>query len=316
MSSTDPVLVEVVRNGFVESVHTARVVVTDAGGGVQWSVGEVEAAMFPRSANKPLQAVGMVRAGLDLGDELLALSAASHSGESFHREGVRRILGGAGLDAEELQNIEDYPIDEASRIEWIHDGRPKAPIAMNCSGKHAAMLRTCLRNGWDRDTYRAFDHPLQVALRAAVAELAGEAVEHLAVDGCGAPIFSLSTVGLARAFGRIAAATDGPERAVADAIRSHPEYVSGSTRDELQFHRAVPGLVCKSGAEAVFGLGLSDGRGIALKIDDGADRARAPLGAAVLAAIGVDGVDELTTSPVLGHGDPVGEIRVRTDLLG
>lgn len=310
-------VVEVVRNGFVECVHRARVVVTAPDGSVLAALGDPAAPILPRSSNKPLQAVAMVGMGLDLDGELLALVSASHSGEAFHREGVRRILGEVGLDPEELQNVVDFPSDARAREEWIRAGHHQERIAMNCSGKHAGMLRTCLRNGWSRTDYLDPAHPLQRRTREVVADLAGEPVAADAVDGCGAPLLGLSLAGLARAFGRVAAAPDGPAARVADAIRAHPQWTSGTRRDELRLHRAVPGSVGKAGAEAVHAIGLADGRGIALKIADGADRARGPLVAEVLLALGErsEELEELRTTPVLGHGRPVGEVRLVAGVL-
>ena len=119
---TDPILVEVVRNGFVESVHRGRVAITAPDGRLTSSVGAEFAPMYPRSANKPLQAVGMLRAGLDLDAELLALTCASHSGEGIHQDGVRRILALSGLDESVLQTPPDWPLDEAVRESAIRDG--------------------------------------------------------------------------------------------------------------------------------------------------------------------------------------------------
>src|SRR5215203_7440429 len=119
---SDPVLVEVVRNGFVESVHRGRVAITNPDGSLAFSVGADFAPMYPRSANKPLQAVGMLRAGLDLDGELLALVCASHSGEAFHLEGVRRILGLSQLDESALQMPADWPLDQDAREDAIRNG--------------------------------------------------------------------------------------------------------------------------------------------------------------------------------------------------
>ncbi len=142
---------EIVRNGFVEGHHYGSVVALDRGGTVAWSVGDVVDPILPRSCNKPVQALGMVRAGLDLPPELLALACASHSGEPFHVEGVRRILASAGLDEDDLQTPPDYPLDDNARVAVIRAGGSKAPVLMNCSGKHAAMLATCVANGWPTD---------------------------------------------------------------------------------------------------------------------------------------------------------------------
>jgi L-asparaginase II len=311
------VVAEIVRSGFVEGHHHGSVVALAADGTTAWSVGEVVEQVLPRSCNKPLQALGMVRAGLDLPPELLALSCASHSGEPFHLDGVRRILALGGLDESALQTPPDWPLDDGARTAAIRAGEEPTPLAMNCSGKHAAMLLTCVVNGWDTATYRAPDHPLQQAIASAFAELTGEPVAVTAVDGCGAPLLSTSLTGLARGFRALAVATDGPERRVAEAIRTHPAYVSGTTRDELRLLTAVPGAIGKAGAEACYAVALPDGRSFALKIDDGGARARPVVMAEALrrggvpAEAGVDGeaLDDTGRVPVLGAGEPVGEIR-------
>jgi L-asparaginase II len=317
---TEPVVVaEVVRSGFLEGRHRGSVVVTAPGGAVEWAVGVVDRPMFPRSSNKPMQAVGMLRNGLDLDGELLALAGASHSGEPFHLDGVRRILAGAGLDESALQTPPDYPIDDTARDEWIRAGREKSPVTMNCSGKHAAMLATCVAAGLPIDDYRNPEHLVQKGIRAAVEDGAGEPVAAVGVDGCGAPLLAITLTGLARAFGRYAAApADTAEGRVADAFRSFPEYASGSRRDEAALMRAVPGLFCKAGAEGVYGVGLPDGRGIAIKIEDGAARARPVVMAATLRRLGLTDpiLDEQSAAPVLGGGRPVGTIRPAAVLTG
>jgi L-asparaginase II len=319
MSATagQPVVAEIVRSGFVEGHHYGSVVALAADGTVDWSVGEVAAPVLPRSSNKPVQALAMVELGLDLPDDLLALACASHSGEPFHVEGVRRTLASAGLDESALQTPPDLPLDDAAREAVLRAGGTRSPILMNCSGKHAAMLVTCVLRGWDTATYLAPDHPLQVAITETFARLTGEPVTTVAVDGCGAPLLSTSLTGLARAFSSLASATDGPQRRVADAIRRHPEFVSGTTRDELALHRAVPGLIGKAGAESVYAVALPDGRAWALKTDDGAPRVRPVLMAEALRRSGVldeagvdaDAVRSTGRLELLGGGVPVGEIR-------
>lgn len=311
------VVAEIVRNGFVEGHHHGSVVCLAADGSTAWSVGDVTSTMLPRSCNKPLQTVAMLRAGLDLEPELLSLASASHSGEPFHVEGVLRILAAVGLEVTALQTPPDFPLDDEARIAHIRAGRDKAPITMNCSGKHAAMLATCVVNGWDTATYLDPSHPLQVVIKETFAELTGEPVEVVAVDGCGAPLLSTSLTGLARAFARLASAQAGPERRVADAIRAFPEYTSGTNRDEARLLRAVPGAIGKAGAEACYAVGLADGRAVALKADDGTPRVRPVLMAAALELMGVtgeagvdgDAVVRTGAFPVLGGGRPVGQIR-------
>lgn len=315
---SDPVVVaEVVRSGFVEGRHHGSVVALDVDGSVAWAVGDVDSPILPRSSNKPIQALGMLHAGLDLDGELLALACASHSGESFHLEGVRTILAGAGLDEAALQTPPDLPFDEEETERVLREGGSKSALQMNCSGKHAAMLATCVVNGWDTSTYLRPDHPLQVRIGDTFAQTTGEPVKNVATDGCGAPLLSTSLTGLARAFRALSVATEGPERRIAEAIRQHPSYVSGSRRDEARLLAAIPGAIAKIGAEAVYAAGLPDGRAVALKVDDGGARARPVVMAEALRRLGVletpgvdaDAVARTGDAPVLGGGRRVGEIR-------
>jgi L-asparaginase II len=264
-----------------------------------------------------MQATGMLHAGLDLEGELLALAAASHSGEDFHVAGARRILAGAGLTEDALQCPPDLPLDEAAAQALRLAGGPDR-IHMNCSGKHSAMLATCVAAGWPTQTYPDPRHPLQVALAATVAELTGEPVAAIGVDGCGAPIFAISPLGLARAFRALVLAEPGtPGRRVADAFRAYPAWTSGTVRAECQLMQAVPGLMVKSGAEGVDAFALADGRAGVVKIEDGSQRARTPVTVAILRELGVeqvpgvnlDALAELATTPVSGGGRLVGEVR-------
>lgn len=254
----------------------------------------------------------MLQLGLDLDGELLALACASHSGEGFHLDGVRRILAGAGLDETALQTPPDLPYDETEKVSYAGAGGVAMPVVMNCSGKHAAMLATCVLNGWPTQTYLEVDHPLQRALLATAERLAGEAVATVGIDRCGAPLFALTLTGLARSFAALATAADGTvEHRVATAIRRHPEWAGGTRRDVTRLVVGVPGIIAKDGAEGVYAAALPDGRTAALKIDDGAQRARPPVMVAALRALGVDApvLDEMAEEALAGGGRPVGSIR-------
>ena len=308
----EPVVVEVVRSGFVEGRHHGAVVALAADGRTLLERGSVREPVFPRSCNKPLQAAVMVRLGLRLPPDLLALACASHSGEEMHVNGVRRLLAGVGLDESALQPPADWPLDDEARTEALRAGVDRAPVLMNCSGKHAAMLATCVANGWDTATYLDPEHPLQQAIARGFVEFTGEQVAATGIDGCGAPLLSTSLLGLAGAFGRLAAAAfETPEGRVAAAIRAHPQLVSGSRRDEAALLTALPGAIGKAGAEGCYAVALPDGTAVALKIADGAARARPVLMAATLLALGVDHpvLHEQAVAPVLGGGRRVGAVR-------
>jgi L-asparaginase II len=309
----NPVLAEVVRSGLVESWHRGAVVAVGPDGAVSLRAGAVDVPMFPRSSNKPMQAAAMLRCGLGLDGELLALAAASHSGEDFHVAGVRTILARAGLSEDALQCPAALPIDEQAQRAVLRSGAGPDRVHMNCSGKHAAMLATCVATGWPPASYTEPAHPLQVQIREALGRLASEPVAATGVDGCGAPLFAISLAGLARAFSALVRADPAaPERRVADAMRAHPEWTSGSRRGERALMAGVPGLLVKSGAEGVMALALADGRAAAFKIDDGdgARRAVITVAVALLHALGVSGMPAgLAGPPVLGGGQPVGQVR-------
>jgi L-asparaginase II len=183
-------------------------------------------------------------------------------------------------------------------------------VRNNCSGKHAAMLVTCIANDWPTDSYLDLEHPLQRHIRKTIEELAREPVAATGVDGCGAPVLALTLGGLARAFRALVLAEPGtPERKVADAMRKFPEWTSGTTRDENRLMASVPGLLLKAGAEGVDAFALPDGSAAAVKIEDGNPRARTPVTVAILARLGAQPPAELATTVVTGGGSPVGTIR-------
>ncbi|MFI0444806.1 asparaginase [Actinomadura sp. 6N118] len=306
-------LAHVTRGPLVESVHHGSVVVLDADGRLEFVAGDPDAPFYPRSALKPLQAVGMLRAGLDLHGGLLALSAASHSAEKRHLDGVLSILGGAGLSLADLRNPADFPVDPVERAHWIAGRRKPAPVAHNCSGKHAAMLRTARNRDWPTSGYLAAGHPVQSRIEAAITDLTGTRPAHVTVDGCGAPLFAVSLVALTRAMARIATARPGTHEArLAEAMRAYPDMLAGTRRDVADLVRAVPGLIVKDGFEAVQVAALPDGRAVGVKIADGSDRARMPVTAAALAIAGVDTATlaPFLSAPVLGGGMVVGGVRL------
>jgi L-asparaginase II len=304
---------EVVRSGFVESRHHGSVAVLGPSGEVVRAIGDIDGPIFPRSSNKPMQAVGLLRAGLKLDDEAdLALVAASHWGEPMHVDRVQALLASAGLDEDDLGCPPDLPLSEAARAIVQRSGEGPARRFMNCSGKHTGMLLTCVGAGWPTRSYLDPDHPVQRACLSAVEDLTGGSVSTVGVDGCGAPVFALSLTRLAAAFlGAVTAPVGTEARRVADAMRAHPELVSGTGADDARLMRGVPGLLSKGGAEGVLAVALPGAGAVALKIDDGAQRARLPVLVAALRVLGVGGgvLDELAEPAVLGGGHPVGHVR-------
>jgi L-asparaginase II len=293
------------RSGVVESVHHGAVVGLDPDGAVAFTAGDPDVEIYARSALKPLQAAAMLAAGLELPDRLLAVVCSSHDGRPEHVAAVNEILAGAGLSAAALGNTPTLPLDVAAADAVVRAGGAPSPVLQNCSGKHAGLLVTCVVNGWPTASYLDVDHPLQKTVMSHLDHTAG--VGHVGVDGCGAPTAVVSLAGLARATRRLAVERGPIHRAMTD----YPSMVGGPRRDVTRLMQLVPGLMAKDGAEGVYVAAHPDGRAVALKIADGASRARLPVMVAALRAVGVDvpaEADELADA-VLGHGRPVGEVR-------
>jgi L-asparaginase II len=298
------VLAELVRSGLIESTHSGHLILIAADGTYFLTLGEVDAEMYPRSAIKSLQASAMVRSGLEVNDEQLALVCASHGGTNRHQEVALEILKSVGLSETELQNTPDVPLDRKARIKW--GDKPATSLAANCSGKHAGMLATCVVNGWDVKTYRDVDHPLQIAIANEIEDLTGQPINRVSVDGCGAPLFSMSTRSIAIAARRMRIDSDPVFTKVISACLEHPEMILAEGAFDTRMMRAVPGLFVKGGAESVMLASLADGSAIAWKISDGSNRVNGPIMKAALAKFGINIEGEAVD--VLGGGKVVGSL--------
>ena len=299
------VLAEVTRDDVVESQHRGHLVLLDADGTLKMSRGNPAILVYPRSSIKSIQASAMVRSGLDLEPRLLALVAASHSGSQMHQSAVLEILALGGLNESALLNTRDRPLGDDDRRDW----GSKAPtsLAQNCSGKHAGMLLTCVINNWPTHNYLNADHPLQIVCRQELETLANEPVSFTSTDGCGAPLFLISLLGLVEAIHEITISKDQIHRSVVQACREFPEMVAGEGRLTTRMMREVPGLFMKEGAEGVNVGSLPDGRAFAFKIEDGSSRAMDPLVVAVLNEFGVSA--RAKNTPIYGGNKVVGTIR-------
>jgi len=236
---------------------------------------------------------------------LLALGSSSHSGSEEHLSAVREILALAKLDESALQCMLDKPLGDQERRAW--GDKPATRISMNCSGKHAAMLLTCVTNGWPIANYLDPAHPLQVAIKTELEALSGEKITLTSTDGCGAPLFLMSVAGLARAIRAITLSKDPVHQSVLDASRKFPEMVAGKERLTTQMIEAVPGLYMKDGAEAVEIASMPDGRTLVFKVADGSLRPFRVLVHAGLKRLGIDSPYEAEN--VLGGDRVIGAIR-------
>ncbi|WP_018331817.1 asparaginase [Actinomycetospora chiangmaiensis] len=294
------------RGGLVESVHEVALVVLRPDGTPFLTAGDPAAPVYGRSSLKPAQTVAVLRSGADLTDDEVAIAGASHSGEPVHLAAVTALLARHGLTPDHLGCVPDLPLGTAAMRAYLAAGHGPTPLAMNCSGKHAAML---VAAGGDPD-YLEPEHPLQVACRTAVDELAGP-VLGASVDGCGAPAFVTPLAGLARLAHGLARPTDPALARVAAAMRARPDLVAGTDRLDTVLMTALPGSVAKSGAEGVLVAALPDGTAVAAKVADGAGRALGPVLLAVLDAVGLAvpaALRAVAAPPVVGKGRPVGEL--------
>ena len=298
------VLAQLVRSGLIESTHSGYLIIIGPDGSELLTLGDVDAEMYPRSAIKSLQAAAMVRIGLELNDEQLALVCASHGGTDRHQAVALEILKSAGLKESDLQNTPDRPLDRKARIAF--GAKPATSLAANCSGKHAGMLATCAVNGWEIKTYREANHPLQIAIANEIEELTGKSINRISVDGCGAPLFSMSTRSIAVAARKMRIESDPVFNRVVSACLKHPEMILAEGAFDTRMMRAVPGLLVKGGAESVMLASLADGSAIAWKISDGANRANGPMMKAALAKLGKTIEGEVVD--VLGGGTVVGSL--------
>jgi L-asparaginase II len=302
---SDAVLAEYIRDGFVESVHRGYLLALNADGSTNLALGDSDKLIFPRSTIKSIQGAAMVRAGLNLEPRLLALGCSSHSGSTAHLAAVREILAVAKLDESALQCMVDKPLGDAERREWGEKAATR--ISMNCSGKHAAMLLTCVTNGWPIANYLDPAHPLQVAIKSELETLAGERITLTSTDGCGAPLFLLTLSGLAKAIREITISKDPIHQSVMAASRAFPEMVAGKGRLTTQMIEAVPGLYMKDGAEAVEVASMPDGRTLVFKVSDGSLRPFRVLVHAGLQRLGIDSPYE--PENVMGGDRIIGNIR-------
>ncbi len=312
-SSFGPIAVAT-RNDVDESLHHGVAVVVDADGAVMSSIGDPDLLVYPRSALKPFQADAMVAAGLDLPHRLLAVVAASHSGEQGHLDAVVEILDRHDLTVDDLANTAARPYGKEARDVARLAGVPPSALQQNCSGKHAGMLATCRVNDWAIDSYLDPDHPLQEAIVDHIDALAGRdggSVADVGVDGCGAPTHLMPLVDVARCLG--AMLRSGAN--VVAAMSAEPTMAAGTGRDVTIWMEAIPGLVAKEGAAGVMVVGLPDGRAAALKVADGSDDVRRAVTPELLRRLGVDvdvlhrrALDRVAVS-IFGHGAPVGVIR-------
>ena len=329
---TNPVLVEITRGPLIESVHRGTIAVSDAKGRLRMAVGDVQRAIFPRSALKPIQAVPLIESGaaekFGLSDEEIALACASHSGEPQHTTRIAAWQERIGCTVADLACGPHRPVHEGTALAMIRSGEKWTPLHNNCSGKHTGFMTLARALDAPVKGYEQVEHPVQRAVETTLTDLAAlSGPLPYGVDGCTVPNFALSLAALARGMAALAD-TNGlqPGRAAAcqrvvSAMIANPELVAGTTRPCTRLMQQAPDIAVKTGAEGVYVAILPRlGFGVALKIDDGAGRAAETAIASVLIALGAvkdEGpAHALAHAPVLNTRNvQVGERRAPKGLL-
>ncbi len=326
----DPVLVEVMRGGRVESVHRGAVAVLDADGGVVCSLGDIDAAVFPRSAVKALQALPLIETGaadrFGLTDAEIALACSSHNGEPEHAATALSMLHKAGRDGDCLECGAHWPSYQPASLDLARAGGAALALHNNCSGKHAGFICVACHTGDDPAGYVGPDHPTMRRITAALSETTGTVLDarNRGTDGCSIPTFAIPLRNIALAFARFGTGNGfSPDRAAAAAriraaVAANPFMVAGTKRFDTQIMQALGARVfSKTGAEGVHCVALPElGLGFAVKCDDGAGRAADLVTAALVARFLCGGVPEALRDPVLRNwnGIAVGGLRVAAAL--
>ena len=318
--ATSEELAVLVRNDFIESRHAGSVVVVNPQGDVIFSKGDPSALVFPRSAMKLFQAMGIFSTGITLSPEHTALATSSHTGSAAHVEMVREVLSLGGFTEADLRCATEWPVNKEMLKQVYKADGSALPIYHCCSGKHAAMLLACQAEGWPTDNYTDPGHPLQLRIREAVEYLTGETVTATAVDGCGAPVHAMPLVALARGVAKMRSANESAPMNIASSAQKlfssmlkHPWVVGDHGEPDTLIMEEL-GFAAKSGYEGVFLVSTPDGTTVATKILDGNLRTapivalQALVRAGALEQSALDALIPRLHTEVYGGGKVVGQL--------
>lgn len=318
--ATSEELAVLVRNDFIESRHAGSVVVVNPQGDVIFSKGDPSALVFPRSAMKLFQAMGIFSTGITLSPEHTALATSSHTGSAAHVEMVREVLSLGGFTEADLRCATEWPVNKEMLKQVYKADGLALPIYHCCSGKHAAMLLACQAEGWPTDNYTDPGHPLQLRIREAVQYLTGETVTATAVDGCGAPVHAMPLFALARGVAKMRSANESAPMNIASSAQKlfssmleHPWVVGDHGEPDTLIMEEL-GFAAKSGYEGVFLVSTPDGTTVATKILDGNLRTapivalQALVRAGALEQSALDALIPRLHTEVYGGGKVVGQL--------
>lgn len=279
------ILVKVTRGNQIESIHRGHIVVADSQGEIPYLLGDPDFKICVRSCAKPLQALPVITTGaadrFSLTPAELAIMSGSLNGQDFQVNTIKSILNKIGLDERSLQCGVHRPSHRATARKLQEEGQKTTLLHNNCAGKHSAMLALCVHHGWPLDNYISKEHPVQQLVLNAVSSMAEVPVEEIGIgiDGCGVPVFFLPLKNLARSYAKLTSISDQTIRRLMEAIFSHPEMIAGDERICTDIMRVLGKKVfAKTGAEGGYTMSLMEqGWGVAIKIEDGNNRAMEPV---------------------------------------
>lgn len=311
------ILVHVTRGDLVESIHRGHIAVVDTSGKSAYSFGCPDTVTFIRSAAKPVQVLPLIESGavehFNFTTEEIAVMTGSHSGEPYHVQTITNILQKIKLPVTALQCGIHPPFHRPSAKILTEAGHKPNELHNNCSGKHSAMLAMCVYKGWPIDTYLDINHPVQQLNLKTISELSNVQAENIfvGVDGCSVPVFGMPLSAMALIYARLVHPDGLPKTRqesisyVTKVMMKHPEMVAGTGRICTEMMTNAPGkILAKAGAEAVYCMGLPEkGLGIALKVEDGANRPLGPVIIEILAQLGVLSPEALGNLEKLYHPD-------------
>lgn len=345
-SAFDVELAQLTRNNFIEARHRGRLILLNPDGDVQLALGDIHEPFYLRSAAKPLQAIGSMKAGAPLRGSQVAIACGSHRGTFEQMRAVQDVLTQGSTETHPLTPANlalkpTLPSDKQARQAMVQANLAATALAHPCSGKHAAFLWACtaklergdLEEGsqnWTLHNYLDPAHPLQQVITEEIEAFTGEPVAAIGVDGCGAPVHAVSLAGAARAYSTLGAAirnlgADARASTVATAMVDYPELIQAPGSPDTVLSEELDAIV-KGGAEGVLCIGLRSGASVVVKMSDGSHRAMYAVALRALAAGGYLSAEEcerllaLVVHPVTGgyvHGKPVevGELRVHEELF-
>ena len=277
-------MVEVTRSGEIESFHQGAAVLINSSGEILKEWGNSEKLIYPRSALKPIQSLNLykdgIAEGLNISDEYIALTTASHHSEIFHQKMVIKWLEKINLNEDELCCGPDWPWNLDDKFVAKKNSKQKRRIFHNCSGKHCGHLAVSKYKGFPIENYNENNHPIQKELIDLIENLSSYKIKNIGVDGCTLPNPLIPIKKFAFAMAQMADYNKLNENStiakrIFDSCTKFPEITGGTNSVNCALTKLSKGKIFfKNGAEGVFVAIIPEQKSsLVVKIDDGASRA-------------------------------------------